>query len=973
MAKMPDIVSRGLEGTVRETQPSAVGGNSLDPVYRRIARTLADNGFLLEYYQRAAVLRRVHRRMQALSLPTLDDYAKFLESSASEVGELVREVSRPQGLLFRDATVIEVLASLLPDRFRHLQRPQIWVPACGTGEEVYATAMIIDALFGAAGLRKDFVIYGTDTDRDALRSAQSGLFHNAAAERVPAHLSEFHLGLVDGQLHVISDLKQHCLFMVHDVAEPPPFFDVDLIVCRNLLHFLQAPLQRHLVEQFALALRPRGLLFLGRMESPVEYADLFRQPPVAPGLYERVDSITIESEGEETPGDFNRRRADNVHAAIFRSVPIPLMMLDDRFAFIEANPAAFTVLGDRAAELMGHELTEWVREADHSRLQEALDALARERNVHVDLTLRDGRAVGLVMSRVPGHPGRVLIQAQIEGDDRLRARLADTSRHLDVLLRNVGDAVIFVDTAALITEFNEPAQRLTGMARNEALDQPLHKVLRFATFTPGLAGVPLELDLSQPRAIDEDIYLMHEAGRRTAVTLRVTPIPDAGGTAIVIRDVSERALLREELTFRASHDPVTGLLNRDEFEARARAAHAEARLSNRPAVIACIDLVQFKPLHEALGPVAGDELLRDLATELRARLCESDSLARLGGEQFGVLLPGLDLFAARIVVDTLLDGIRHFRFQWAGRSHTISVSIGASLIDAEVPGVAQVLSDAEAASIAARDAGINQACYAGGGEELPQRYIDMSRARQLGRALDENHFQLYFEDVVDVGQPDRVRYRELLTRVREDDGRVIAPGALIQAAERFFMMPALDRWVLRTALATIARFPDDGIIYSINLSGQSIGDPEFADAVFAAIDATHVDPHRICFEIAEKTLVSRMMDAVRFVDRLSAIGCRFALDDFGVGTASFSYLKNVHVDYVKIDGSFVTSMAASRADRGMVEAITRVARELGLITIAEHVEDKDLFEALRTCGVEWAQGRAIGFARPLDDIARMVT
>jgi diguanylate cyclase (GGDEF)-like protein/PAS domain S-box-containing protein len=708
------------------------------------------------------------------------------------------------------------------------------------------------------------------------------------------------------------------------------------------------------------------------MESPLEYPDLFL-PPVAAGLYERVDKLTIESEGAEAPGDFNRRRVDNVHAAIFRSIPIPLMMLDDRFAFIEANPAAFTVLGDRAAEMMGRELTEWVQEADHPRLQEALDALARERTTHVDLTLRDARAVGLIMSRVPGHPGRVLVQAQIEGDERLRSRLADTSRHLDVLLRNVGDAVVFVDTAALVTEFNEPAQRLTGMARHEALDQPFHKLMRFATFTPGLAGVPLELDLTQPRAIDEDIYLLHEAGRRTAVTLRVTPIPDAGGTVLVIRDVSERALLREELSFRTSHDPVTGLLNREEFEARARAAHTEARRSARPSVIACIDLLELKPLIEALGGVAGDELLRDLATELRARLCESDSLARLGSEQFGVLLPGLDLFAARIVVDTLLEGVRAFRFHWASRSHNISVAIGASLIDAEIPGVAQVLSDAEAAAVAARDAGANQACYAGGGEELPQRYIDMSRARQLGRALDEDHFQLYFEDVVAVAQPDRVVYRELLTRVRESDGRIVTPGALIQAAKRFFMMPALDRWVLRQALRVIARLPEDGIIYSINLSGQSLGDPDFIETVFSELDVSRVDPRRICFEIAEKTLVSRMTDAVHFVDRLAAIGCRFALDDFGVGTASFSYLKNVHVDYVKIDGSFVTSMAASRADRGMVEAITRVAKEFGLVTIAEHVEDAELFVALQACGVEWAQGRAIGFARPLDDIARLVT
>jgi diguanylate cyclase (GGDEF)-like protein/PAS domain S-box-containing protein len=941
-------------------------GNALDQVYRAIARTLAAHGFILEYYQRAAVLRRIRRRMHTLSLPALEDYATYIAASAGEAQELIREVSRPQGLLFRDAAVIETLAALLPERLKSSPRPRIWVPACGSGEEVYATAMIVDALLSAAGMKTDFVVYGTDTDRESLRAAQAGVFQNVAAERIPSHLSERHLAVVDGEARIVSDLARRCLFFAHDVIEPSPFVDLDLIVCRNLLQYLQLPLQRHVLERFAAALKPRGLLLLGNMESPLEYDDLFSLPPLAPGLYQRAEQSAQLTESRESA----RLRDANLHAAIFRSLPAPLMLLDENFTIVEANPAAVTVLGEAAPELMGRELTDWVETADRARLFEALQALSLDRATRAELVLRDGRAVSLDLYRVPGHPGRILVQSVGEGDARLRARLAETSRRMDAVLRSLNDGVIVVDSADLVVELNEQAERLTGWARSEAIDQPLRNVLRLSTVGKDMTESPVAVEsgYDEPLAIGGETFLSSRDGRRLAVVVRLRPIPDHGGTVFVIEDVSERKLLTEQLTYRASHDPVTGLLNRDEFEARARAALAEARRSGRSTTLCYIDVDQFKLINDTLGHGAGDEMLHDLAGEMRMQLGENDSLARLGGDEFGVLLVDRDLAMARPVIEALLEVARQFRFQWLGRNYSVTISIGASAIDPTTETITRALSAADAACFAAKDAGRDRARFAGEDDELSRRHAQMSLVGQLGRALEEGRFVLFFEDVVRIDQPDHVVYRELLTRVYDDGGKLISPSAFIQAAERFFLMASLDRWVLHHALRGVAQLPNDDIIYAVNLSGQSLGDDKFLDYVLAELETSHVDPKRICFEITETAAVSRLTEAVRFVKRMSDAGCRFALDDFGAGMASFSYLKNFKVDFLKIDGSFVRSMPGSRADRGMVETINRIGHEMGLRTIAEHVESAALLEPLRKMGVNWAQGRGVALARPFAEL-----
>jgi len=418
---------------------------------------------------------------------------------------------------------------------------------------------------------------------------------------------------------------------------------------------------------------------------------------------------------------------------------------------------------------------------------------------------------------------------------------------------------------------------------------------------------------------------------------------------------------------------VTGLLNRDEFELRVRNALTRAHQGHGKSVVCFIDIDQFRLINDVLDHTAGDEMLHELAAELRVRLCEGDALARLSGDEFGVLLPGRQLSDVEATVQELLEAARRFRFQWLDRKYSITVSIGVAQIDASSESAGRVLSLADAACHSAKAAGRDRAKFMGRDVEAQTHHTQMGMVGEVGRAIEEGRLLLVSEDVVRVDAPDVVVYRELLVRLRGEDGALLKPVHFVPAAERYFLMTALDRWVMHEAmskLATLAPNAHRGILYALNVSGQSLSDPEFLDYVIREIEETGVDPHRLCFELTETAAVSRLTDASRFVTRLTALGCQFALDDFGVGMSSFGYLKNFPVHFLKIDGSFVRSMRESQIDRGVVETINRIGHQLGLKTIAEHVESLDLLEPLKLMGVDWAQGHGIAPARSLDDLLK---
>lgn len=953
-------MTQELSGPVAE----AMDSGRIDAAYAAIQRQLALSGVDLSLFQRNAVLRRVARRMRLLQLSRVEDYAEQLNHDRVETRQLVRELQLPLGLLFRDPEVTDTLQRLLPSLLADSARPEIWVPGCGSGEEVWALAMLVAQAQAAQESPLAFTIFGTDSEPDLLEGARRGIF--TLPDRVPQPLRSRYLRARDGVCVVSRMICDRAIFLLHDLTQPAPVFALDFICCRNLLAILEPAAQRRALQCLHAALKPGGSLLTGRLETLEGQDDLFVRDPRLSGLYRRNDRParrqpqTVESNAGSSP--------------VFSAIGRPALLLNDHYEIVDANPLAIEL----SPNFRLGPFPERIAAIDRPRLLDALRGLASVPSMQLDVALSGGGHCGLRLVRLqpPDGERRIFVElTAADAHEQLRALLASQAGRADALLRAMSNGVILLDAQGLVLEFNPVAERLTGWTRAEAIGQPYPRVFRLGL--PANQEHPVECVLGDalPQPADRnDLYLQHRDGRRYAISLRTRPLPAAtrqtGGAVVVFEDVSEMNLLTEELAYRATHDPLTGLLNRDEFEARARAALAEAKRSGVASVLCYIDVDQFKIINDTLGHVAGDELLHELAGELRSQLNETDVLARLGGDEFGVLLSGSDLKQARPVVEGLIDAARRFRFFWSGQTYAITISAGAAMIESTAENVTGAMSMADAACFVAKDAGRDRVRFAGEDDELSRRVVDMSLVGKIGKSLDENRFVLHYEDVVRIEQPDDIVYRELLVRMRDDDGKLLTPGAFIQAAERYFLMSALDRWVLHHALHGIAKLPADSVIYAVNISGQSLGDDKFLDFVLGEIDRSGVDPERLCFEITETSAVSRLTEAVRFMSRVADTGCRFALDDFGAGMASFSYLKNFRVDFLKIDGSFVRAMLGSRSDRGMVESINRIGHEMGLKTIAEHVESTALLEPLREMGVDWAQGRSIAWGRPFDELIR---
>jgi len=430
------------------------------------------------------------------------------------------------------------------------------------------------------------------------------------------------------------------------------------------------------------------------------------------------------------------------------------------------------------------------------------------------------------------------------------------------------------------------------------------------------------------------------------------------------------------LSFQASHDGLTGLVNRREFEVRL--GRALDRLSHRPGghSLMFLDLDQFKVVNDTCGHAAGDQLLRQTAALLQEHL-DSESpggslLARLGGDEFGVLLRDCDAGSAAAMAERLRVAVQELRFVWNGCAFNISVSVGLVHV-AEANAIEATLRAADMACYMAKEKGRNRVqVYRPSDSELVQRVGEMAWVQRIRNGLDEQRFCLFAQPIRALGRggPDRFHV-ELLLRLRDEDGKLVQPGSFMPAAERYGLMPLIDRWVIRNAFALLAErlrssAPDQLSSCAINLSGATFGDDDFVEYVRRQFDIHRIPPGMICFEITETSAIANIPSAKRLIQALKKLGCRFSLDDFGTGMSSFSYLKHLPVDFIKIDGSFVTEMLNSEMDRAMVEMIVHIARVMGKRTIAEFVESDEVLAALRKIGVDYAQGYAIGKPAPFE-------
>lgn len=933
---------------------------------QRLAEALRSVSSLrLSEYRTSTLLRHLKARMRRLGLASLEDYVERLVADREECVALVHDLLESTTVFFRDPEAYAGLARTLPHLLLAAPVPHIWVPACAAGEDVYSIAMLVSEAQLGSEIPADFFVLGTDIDLELLLEAQRGGFGSISAALVPAHLREAYLEFDDGECRVSRSLMSFCSFALHDVLTSPAIQAFDLVDCRNLLGSLQLHAQRRAVEQFAAALRPGGLLLVGRNDVMSAHSDLFERSTLANGLFVRRELLPSMSQADTLPYT-SYREALEVSATLGA-------VLDEHGGLLEVNPTLLTFLGSQV-DWTGRNAESLLAAGEWTRLLRALGQSARaEMDLHL-LIAGQASPARVSLSRWQTAEGpRLIVEWRLEpelGDER------PPGDHLHLLrtgLRIMGEGVIATDALGCIELINPAAERLTGWSQAEALGLGHDSVLKFVQgLSAGTSPVWRCLRQDGESLIREERQLLGRDGRRLRVRLTCARLVEDGaviGALLLLQDITEQSLLVAELAYRSAHDSLTGLYNRGEFERRLSAALSQAKDGAVTHWLALIDIDQFKVINDTLGHYAGDELLRRLAPVLRSQLRSDDAVARLGGDEFGVLIRATEAAEARRIVDLLLDAVRGYRFAWDERSYSVTVSVGVAEISAQSEDMARVFANADAACFAAKDAGRDRSRWVLHGDaDIRQRHAEMTMVGRIGKALDEQQFLLYYEDVIAASGSAQVHYRELLVRMLDDDGTLVQPAAFIAAAERYYLMTALDRWIVDHACAGIARLPADGVIYAINVSGMSLSDDQFLAFVIGCIERYGVAPERICFEITETAAISHLSEAMRFINRLAELGCRFALDDFGVGMASFSYLKTLPVQFVKIDGSFVRAMHGSAVDRSMVEAINRLGHDMGLRTIAEHVEDAQTLCALDAIGVDWVQGKAIAPGRPFNEL-----
>jgi diguanylate cyclase (GGDEF)-like protein/PAS domain S-box-containing protein len=593
---------------------------------------------------------------------------------------------------------------------------------------------------------------------------------------------------------------------------------------------------------------------------------------------------------------------------------------------------------------------------------------------------RDGRAVRMAGS-ITDITDRKLAAAELHAE----------KERAQVTLASIADGVITTDTDGWVEYLNPVSEALTGWKASAARGLPLQAVFRMVQeSTREPAQNPIETVLREERTIEvpATMLLVRNDGNEIPVVHSAAPIRgrdgEISGVVLILHDVSNERQYAAKLSYQASHDSLTGLINRAEFEKRLSLALKSAAQMGRHHAVMYLDLDQFKIVNDTCGHAAGDQLMRQVTALLQRRLREGDTLGRLGGDEFGVLLESCPPDHSVRIAETLRQTMKDLHFVWEGRSFNVSVSIGLVNVDDGLFTLADVMSAADAACYMAKDKGRNRVqVYRRGDTELSMRQGEMEWVGRIQKALDEDRFVLYAQDIVEI-EPRQGRgqggshHCELLIRMLGEDGALVPPMAFIPAAERYGLMPSIDRWVVRTAFATLSRLRSDPAgepisHCAINLSGATLGDEQFLDYVREQFERFKLQRDWICFEITETAAIANLDKAAQFIEALKDLGCLFSLDDFGAGMSSFGYLKHLPVDYLKIDGGFVKDMADDPIDRAMVEAINSVGHVMGKKTIAEFVDSDRVMAALREVGVDYAQGYWVAKPRPFEPRLRVAT
>jgi diguanylate cyclase (GGDEF)-like protein/PAS domain S-box-containing protein len=666
-------------------------------------------------------------------------------------------------------------------------------------------------------------------------------------------------------------------------------------------------------------------------------------------------------------------------------------VLIHRESILFANSRCLSMLGASADAVLGKPMTEFVTpeyvELVEQNLRRRLAGDPAVERFEVELSGLQGQVTRVELSSTlivsAGAPALLLTALEMLPVVTVAAPPASARPRSMATLDAMGESVITVDTEGRIDYINQAAAALLG----QGFDQVVGKVF---------ADVAALVDEADRRSLGDPVRKALTTGGRVTVGKRAVLVPAGGGAersveigvsplrlaggeivglVIVLHDTSELRGLTRQMTYQASHDALTGLVNRREFERRLQEAVESAHSGDATHALAYLDLDRFKVVNDTCGHTAGDNLLRELATLLKDAVRDSDTVGRIGGDEFALLLVGCPLEKARQISDDVVRAVGDYRFVWKDKIFNIGVSVGLVEIGRDGSSIEDIMSSADSACyVAKKQGGVHVHVYSAREEANARHRGEIHWLQKLQGSLRDNTFELYHQPIVLTRpdtRPDALRgpALEVFVRLPAENGQMAAPpGEFIRAAERYRLMPHVDRWVVQSVLSALGRgglkLPP-GRSVAINIAGQTLGDAEFLEFVVDCFDHTGAVPGDICFEVTETSVVANLDHARRFIQVLHGMGCEFALDDFGSGLSSFSNLKTLPVDYLKIDGSFIRNLSSDIVNQTVVAAMIDLSRSLNFRVVAEQVEEQSSLDMVRKMGIDFVQGFIIGRPQPL--------
>ena len=669
-----------------------------------------------------------------------------------------------------------------------------------------------------------------------------------------------------------------------------------------------------------------------------------------------------------------QRLVETVHDAV----------LVHRERILFANSRFLALLNLSAAEVVGRPLSDFVApeyvELVQNNLRRRLQGEAAAARYEVELIGAQAQVTRVELSStvIDSAGEAALLLTAIEMLPETAPAAAPARPRAMVTLDAMGESVVTVDAEGRIDYINHAAETLLGQRFDQVMGKSFSEVATLVDETDRRSlGDPVRKALSTGGRVTmgRRAVLVPATGPERSVEISVTPLRfdgrDIVGLVLVLHDTSELRGLTRQMTYQASHDALTGLVNRREFERRLQEAMDSAQTGNIGHALCYLDLDRFKTVNDTCGHTAGDNMLREVASLIKEAVRDSDTVGRIGGDEFALLLVGCPLDKARQIADDVVRSVNDYRFVWKDKIFNIGVSIGLVEIGSSSGAIEDIMNSADSACyVAKKQGGLHVHVYSAREEASARHSGEIHWLQKLQGALRDNKFELYYQPIVHA-RPDGLRgpALEVFVRLEGEGGEPAAPPAeFIRAAERYRLMPHIDRWVVQTVLSALGRggmrLPP-GRSVAINIAGQTLGDSEFLEFVVDCFDHTGANPADICFEVTESSVVANLDHAQRFIGVLHGMGCEFALDDFGSGLSSFSTLRTLPMDYLKIDGSFINNLAGDTVNQAMVAAMIELSRSLNFRVVAEQVEDQLSLDTVIGMGIDFVQGFVVGRPQPL--------